>query len=87
MISIRTEDPKNGHLREMEGAAERLSLHKADLLDFESLRAAIHGCDGVFHTASPVTDDPVISRSLSFFFPFFIFFFFAFPFLLSSRQN
>ncbi|KGN45220.1 cinnamoyl-CoA reductase 1 [Cucumis sativus] len=52
------EDPKNGHLRELEGAEERLSLYKADLLDLESLKAAIDGCDGVFHTASPVTDDP-----------------------------
>ena len=54
-----TEDPKNAHLRELEGAKERLSLRKADLLDFESLKEAINGCDGVFHTASPVTDDPV----------------------------
>lgn len=53
------EDPKNAHLRELEGAKERLSLRTADLLDFESLKEAINGCDGVFHTASPVTDDPV----------------------------
>nr|UQE85536.1 cinnamoyl-CoA reductase [Bacopa monnieri] len=51
-------DPKNSHLREMEGAEERLILCKADLNDYESLREAIAGCDGVFHTASPVTDDP-----------------------------
>ncbi|KAM1011555.1 hypothetical protein ACFX13_047647 [Malus domestica] len=52
------DDPKNAHLRELEGATERLSLCKADLLDYESLKEAINGCDGVFHTASPVTDDP-----------------------------
>ncbi|KAJ0639302.1 putative cinnamoyl-CoA reductase [Helianthus annuus] len=52
------DDQKNNHLRELEGAKERLTLYKADLLDFESLREAINGCDGVFHTASPVTDDP-----------------------------
>ncbi|KAH9620129.1 hypothetical protein KSS87_001273 [Heliosperma pusillum] len=52
------DDPKNGHLRGMEGAKERLILCKADLEDFESLKAAINGCHGVFHTASPVTDDP-----------------------------
>ncbi|EOY26038.1 hypothetical protein QUC31_011903 [Theobroma cacao] len=52
------DDPKNAHLRELEGAKERLTLHKADLLDYESLKDAINGCDGVFHTASPVTDDP-----------------------------
>ncbi|CAH2040386.1 unnamed protein product [Thlaspi arvense] len=51
-------DAKNDHLRDLEGAKERLTLCKADLLDFESLREAINGCDGVFHTASPVTDDP-----------------------------
>lgn len=52
------DDPKNAHLRELEGAKERLILCKADLLDFEGLKVAISGCDGVFHTASPVTDDP-----------------------------
>ncbi|KAL6563075.1 NADPH-cytochrome p450 reductase [Orobanche hederae] len=52
------EDPKNSHLRELEGAYERLILCKADLNDYESLREVINGCDGVFHTASPVTDDP-----------------------------
>ncbi|KAI5600689.1 hypothetical protein BDE02_01G042100 [Populus trichocarpa] len=51
-------DPKNFHLRELEGAQERLTLCKADLLDYESLKEAIQGCDGVFHTASPLTDDP-----------------------------
>ncbi|XP_017259106.1 cinnamoyl-CoA reductase 1 [Daucus carota subsp. sativus] len=52
------DDPKNDHLKELEGAMERLILCKADLLDFKSLCDAINGCDGVFHTASPVTDDP-----------------------------
>ncbi|KAK4765412.1 hypothetical protein SAY86_026502 [Trapa natans] len=52
------EDPKNAHLRELQGAEERLRLCRADLLDLDSLREAINGCDGVFHTASPVTDDP-----------------------------
>ncbi|XP_043702266.1 cinnamoyl-CoA reductase 1-like [Telopea speciosissima] len=52
------DDPKNSHLKELEGAKERLILCKADLLDYESLRNAIDGCQGVFHTASPVTDDP-----------------------------
>lgn len=52
------DDPKNGHLRELEGAKERLILCKADLLDCESLKVAISGCHGVFHTASPITDDP-----------------------------
>ncbi|CAL5327582.1 unnamed protein product [Camellia sinensis] len=57
----KSNDPKNSHLRELEGAEERLTLCKSDLLDYQSLREAIDGCDGVFHTASPVTDDPVTS--------------------------
>ncbi|WOK94038.1 cinnamoyl-CoA reductase 1 isoform X1 [Canna indica] len=52
------DDPSNAHLKAMKGAAERLILCKADLLDFAALREAVDGCQGVFHTASPVTDDP-----------------------------
>lgn len=52
------DDPKNSHLRDLDGAKDRLTLIRADLLDYQSLREAIDGCDGVFHTASPVTDDP-----------------------------
>lgn len=53
------DEAKYKHLMAMEGASERLVLCKADLLDLDSLREAIKGCAGVFHTASPVTDDPV----------------------------
>ncbi|XP_051177564.1 cinnamoyl-CoA reductase 1 [Lolium perenne] len=49
---------KNAHLRSLEGAAERLTLFRVDLLDKESIAAAFRGCEGVFHTACPVTDDP-----------------------------
>ncbi|XP_044485004.1 cinnamoyl-CoA reductase 1-like [Mangifera indica] len=49
------DDPKNDHLRDLEGAKERLILCRADLLDYEGLKEAIRGCDGVFHTASPVS--------------------------------
>ncbi|KAF0911434.1 hypothetical protein E2562_008308 [Oryza meyeriana var. granulata] len=52
------DDPKNAHLKALDGAAERLVLCKADLLDYDSISAAVDGCHGVFHTASPVTDDP-----------------------------
>ncbi|VAI18022.1 hypothetical protein VPH35_083506 [Triticum aestivum] len=52
------DDPKNAHLRALDGAAERLVLCKADLLDYDAICAAVEGCHGVFHTASPVTDDP-----------------------------
>ncbi|XP_062179039.1 cinnamoyl-CoA reductase 1-like [Phragmites australis] len=47
-------DAKNAHLAAMGGAAERLRLFKADLLDHGSVAAAVAGCDGVFHVASPV---------------------------------
>ncbi|KAG9448666.1 hypothetical protein H6P81_008631 [Aristolochia fimbriata] len=52
------EDSKNDELKKLPGAAERLSLHKADLLDCQSLRRVIKGSDGVFHMACPLTDDP-----------------------------
>jgi hypothetical protein len=59
------DDPKNAHLKALDGADERLVLCKADLLDYDSIRAALDGCHGVFHTASPVTDDPVRSPDRS----------------------
>jgi hypothetical protein len=55
-------DPsKNAHLLALDGAGERLTLCRADVLDCESLRAAFAGCHGVFHVASPVSNDPVSS--------------------------
>jgi hypothetical protein len=54
------DDAKNAHLKSLDGATERLTLLRGDLLDKDSLAAAFRGCEGVFHTASPVTDDPVI---------------------------
>ncbi|KAJ0702140.1 putative cinnamoyl-CoA reductase [Helianthus annuus] len=48
------DETKNGHLKKLENAEERLHLFKADLLDFESLCAAFAGCSGVLHVASPV---------------------------------
>ncbi|MED6172988.1 hypothetical protein PIB30_055171 [Stylosanthes scabra] len=51
-------DPSNpkkvDHLLKLEGAKERLHIFKADLLEDGSFDSAIDGCDGVFHTASPV---------------------------------
>ncbi|KAG5016387.1 hypothetical protein JHK85_022523 [Glycine max] len=43
----------NGHLKELEGGKERLTLHKVDLFDIDSIKEALNGCHGVFHTASP----------------------------------
>ncbi|XP_021732077.1 cinnamoyl-CoA reductase 1-like [Chenopodium quinoa] len=42
------------HLLAMDGAEKRLQLFEADLLEEGSFDSAIHGCDGVFHTATPL---------------------------------
>ncbi|XP_039008615.1 tetraketide alpha-pyrone reductase 1-like [Hibiscus syriacus] len=47
-------DKKLAHLLKLEGAEERLRLVKADLMEDDSFDEAIMGCEGVFHTASPV---------------------------------
>jgi hypothetical protein len=47
-------DPKNDHLKSLDGAGERLTLFEADVLDYGSVASAVAGCDGVFHVASPV---------------------------------
>ncbi|XP_057807763.1 phenylacetaldehyde reductase-like isoform X2 [Salvia miltiorrhiza] len=53
--SYKTGDPsKTEHLKAMEGAEERLELLEADLVEEGSFDSIIHGCVGVFHTASPV---------------------------------
>ncbi|KAL8529912.1 hypothetical protein ACS0TY_007109 [Phlomoides rotata] len=46
------------HLKAFDGAKDRLVLFEADLLEDGSFDSAINGCDGVFHTASPVVFDP-----------------------------
>ncbi|KZV40831.1 hypothetical protein F511_23153 [Dorcoceras hygrometricum] len=47
-------DPnKVAHLKDLEGAEERLQLFEADLSEDGSFDSAVHGCQGVFHTASP----------------------------------
>ncbi|GFQ01844.1 tetraketide alpha-pyrone reductase 1 [Phtheirospermum japonicum] len=57
------DEKKVGHLWKLDGAKERLQLSRADLMVEGSFDAAILGCHGVFHTASPVlglstTSDP-----------------------------
>ncbi|KAE8687294.1 Ferritin 4 [Hibiscus syriacus] len=47
------------HLESFEGAASHLRLFQIDLLDYDSLAAAINGCVGVFHLASPCSVDQV----------------------------
>ncbi|XP_028758810.1 cinnamoyl-CoA reductase 1-like [Neltuma alba] len=46
---------KTEHLLKLEGAKERLQLMQANLLEEGSFDSAVEGCDGVFHTASPVS--------------------------------
>jgi hypothetical protein len=58
-------DPKNAHLRRLEGAPESLLLFKADMLDRDAMVAAVAGCQGVFHVASPVPADKVIDPEAS----------------------
>ncbi|XP_037473217.1 phenylacetaldehyde reductase-like [Triticum dicoccoides] len=53
-------DQKNAHLMQLDGAAESLSLFKADVLDRAALAAAVEGCQGVFHVASPVPADKTV---------------------------
>ncbi|XP_050387745.1 phenylacetaldehyde reductase-like [Argentina anserina] len=45
---------KTEHLLSLDGAKQRLHLFKADLLEEGSFDPVVDGCDGVFHTASPV---------------------------------
>ncbi|KAL3815104.1 hypothetical protein ACJIZ3_016372 [Penstemon smallii] len=42
------------HLKSLEGAEERLHLFEADLINEGSFDSVVDGCEGVFHTASPV---------------------------------
>ncbi|XWS32507.1 hypothetical protein CRYUN_Cryun23aG0164200 [Craigia yunnanensis] len=69
-------DPKKTqHLLSLDGAKERLHLFKAELLDEGCFDSIVDGCQGVFHTASPVffsaTDpqaeiiDPAIKGTLN----------------------
>ena len=52
---VQAGNPKKvDHLLKLDGAKERLQLFKADLLEEGSFDSVIEGCDGVFHTASPV---------------------------------
>ena len=55
MYIYATDDPKKTqHLLSLDGAQERLHLFKADLLEKGSFDSVVDGCDGVFHTSSPV---------------------------------
>ena len=61
-----SDDEKNAHLKKLERAEENLQLFKANLLDYGSLSAAITGCSGVFHVASPVPAGSVANPEASY---------------------
>ncbi|XP_052296646.1 cinnamoyl-CoA reductase 1 isoform X1 [Citrus sinensis] len=52
-------DEKNARLYELEKASLNLKLFKADLLDYDSVKSAIVGCNGVFHIACPAPSTTV----------------------------
>ncbi|RVW22684.1 Tetraketide alpha-pyrone reductase 1 [Vitis vinifera] len=55
------DDPKKiEHLLALEGAKERLLLFNAHLLEVGSFDSVADGCNGVFHTASPVV--PIVDN-------------------------
>lgn len=54
------------HLEALEGAEKRLLLFQIDLLDYPSILAAINGCTGVFHLASPCIVDEVREPEVGF---------------------
>ncbi|CAM6099850.1 unnamed protein product [Calypogeia fissa] len=66
---------KVGFLQDFPGAKERLTLHKADLLQDGAFDSIVAGVDGIFHTASPffykITDpqkqliDPAVKGTIN----------------------
>jgi hypothetical protein len=52
--TITENEDETKHLMAMEGAADRLKLFEMDVLNPESVLAAIKGTVGVFHLATPL---------------------------------
>ncbi|XP_071720418.1 cinnamoyl-CoA reductase 1 [Rutidosis leptorrhynchoides] len=53
------DEKETKHLEALEGAESRLRLFQIDLLDYDSIAAAVNGASGVFHLASPCIVDQV----------------------------
>lgn len=53
------DEKETKHLEALEGAESRLRLFQIDLLDYDSIVAAVTGASGVFHLASPCIVDKV----------------------------
>jgi hypothetical protein len=62
---------KSKHLLEFPGATDRLNLFVANLMEPGSFDNVVEGCDGVFHTASPVLFNDITDPQVFFFFFFF----------------
>ena len=58
-------DKKSAHLKRLESATESLRIFKADLLDYDAMAAAIVGCQGVFHVATPVPSENLTNPEVS----------------------
>ena len=54
-----TDEGETKHLQALEGADSRLRLFQIDVLHYDSILAAVTGCAGVFHLASPCIIEPV----------------------------
>ncbi|CAA6654708.1 unnamed protein product [Spirodela intermedia] len=54
------EEGETKHLLDLPGAASGLRLFQIDLLDYDSILAAVRGTAGVFHLASPCIVDRVL---------------------------
>ncbi|KAI8523525.1 hypothetical protein RHMOL_Rhmol13G0081000 [Rhododendron molle] len=59
LSAIVNDEKETKHLESLEGAESRLRLFQIDLLDYDSLVAAVNGATGVFHLASPCIVDEV----------------------------
>jgi len=57
---------KTAHLKQLENASENLKLFKADILDYDAMAAAIAGCQGVFHVATPVPSGKITDPEVAF---------------------
>ncbi|CAN1266556.1 Cinnamoyl-CoA reductase 1 [Linum perenne] len=60
------DEKETKHLLALKGAEALLHLHQIDLLDYDSIAAAVDGCAGVFHLASPKQLlDPAIKGTMN----------------------
>ncbi|KAF6164827.1 hypothetical protein GIB67_017030 [Kingdonia uniflora] len=54
------DEKETKHLEALQGAETKLRLYQIDLLNYDSILAAINSTHGVFHVASPCTVDRVV---------------------------